>query len=145
MKRLFVIGLFLLLALAACNPKQDDSVETQNFASLQPAVSEELQSVDSLLWQQPDSALALLLPWFDTCCTDVARNVSTIYNHHYAHLLLAELLYKNDYAQTNREELRQAVTFFDSLVRQAPPNPPLKGGRGDSRHTLTVIRQDCPE
>ena len=51
------------------------------------------------------------------------------YNRHYAHLLLAELLYKNDYAQTNRTELLQAVTYFDSLVRQAPP---LKGGRGDS-------------
>ena len=123
----------MLLALAACHPKQDDSVETQNFASPQPAVSPKLQAVDSLLWQQPDSALALLLPWFDTCCTDVARNVSTTYNHHYAHLLLAELLYKNDYAQTNREELRQAVAFFDSLVRQTPP---LKGGRGDSRHAL---------
>ena len=46
--------------------------------------------------------------------------------------MLAELLYKNDYAQTNREELQQAVAYFDSLVRQAPP---LKGGRGDSRHT----------
>ena len=123
----------MLLALTACHPKQDDSVETQNFASPQPAVSPKLQSVDSLLWQQPDSALALLLPWFDTCCTDVACNVSTTYNHHYAHLLLAELLYKNDYAQTNRAELRQAVAFFDSLVRQAPP---LKGGRGDSRHVL---------
>ena len=133
MKRLFVIGLFLLLALAACHPKQDDSVETWRAATLQPVPSPKLQSIDSLMWQQPDSALALLLPWFDTCCTDVARNVSTTYNHHYAHLLLAELLYKNDYAQTNRAELRQAVAFFDSLVRQAPP---LKGGRGDSRHVL---------
>jgi tetratricopeptide (TPR) repeat protein len=43
------------------------------------------------------------------------HTVSTAYNCHYAHLLLAELLYKNDYAQTNRTELLQAVAYFDSL------------------------------
>ena len=118
--------MMLLALLFACHPKQDDSVETQDLASLQPVVSKELQAIDSLLWQQPDSALALLLPWFDTVHTDET------FDNHYAHLLLAELLYKNDYAQTNREELRQAVAFFDSLVRQTPP---LKGGRGDSTHT----------
>ena len=130
MKRHVFIGWFLLLALSACHPKQDDSVETQNFASLQPVPSVELQAIDSLLWQQPDSALALLLPWFDTV------DSNETFDNHYAHLLLAELLYKNDYAQTNREELLQAVAYFDSLVRQAPPTPPLKGGRGDSRHAL---------
>ena len=68
------------------------------------------------MWQCPDSALACLLPYFDTCCRDGVHTVSTDYNHHYAHLLLAELSYKNDYAQTNRAELRQAVVFFDSLT-----------------------------
>ena len=118
--------MMLLALLSACHPKQDDSVETQDLASLQPVPSVELQAIDSLLWQQPDSALALLLPWFDTV------DSNETFDNHYAHLLLAELLYKNDYAQTNREELLQAVAYFDSLVRQAPP---LKGGRGDSRHT----------
>ena len=127
MKRPIVIGLILLLFLAACHPEQDDFVETQNLASLQPVVSEELQAVDSLMWQRPDSALALLLPWFD------AVDSNETFDNHYAHLLLAELLYKNDYAQTNREALLAAVAYFDSLVRQAPP---LKGGRGDSRHAL---------
>ncbi|MBQ6771757.1 MAG: hypothetical protein IJP44_12370 [Bacteroidales bacterium] len=42
-----------------------------------------------------------------------------LYNRHYAHLLLAELLYKNDSAQTNRVELRQAVAYYDSLLRVA--------------------------
>ena len=68
------------------------------------------------MWQCPDSALACLLPYFDTCCRDGVHTVSTDYNRHYAHLLLAELSYKNDYAQTNRAELRQAVVFFDSLT-----------------------------
>jgi len=100
--------------------------------------SPELSAIDSLMWHKPDSALACLIPYFDTCrdvaCNvypenhngnleDVARYVSTnvAFNRHYANLLLAELLYKNDYAQTNRPALRQAVSYFDGLVREVPP------------------------
>ncbi|MBR3491681.1 MAG: hypothetical protein IKH44_05230 [Bacteroidales bacterium] len=90
-----------------------------------------MTSIDSLMWQQPDSALMCLLPCFDTCCRDGVHTVSTAYNCHYAHLLLAELLYKNDNPQINRPELQQAVSYFDSLVRQAPP---LQRGKGDSKH-----------
>ncbi len=86
------------------------------------------------MWRQPDSALACLIPYFDTCCRDVACNVypenhngnsedvaryvstNVAFNRHYAHLLLSELLYKNDYAQTNRPALLQAVRYFDSLT-----------------------------
>lgn len=35
--------MMLLALLFACHPKQDDSVETQDLASLQPVVSKELQ------------------------------------------------------------------------------------------------------
>ena len=118
MKRHCLIGLLLLLAMAACTRPSDGSVETRHGTSLPIVVSPELSSVDSLMWQRPDSALARLLPYFDTCCRDVSRNVSTSAEHnwHYANILLAELLYKNDYAQTNRAELLQAVDYFDSLV-----------------------------
>ena len=132
-----------MLALVACTRPSDVSVETCHSTSLSIVVSPELSAVDSLMWHQPDSALMRLLPYFDTYCRDVSRNVSenanddntldvsrnvsTTYNRHYANLLLAELLYKNDYAQTNRPALLQAVTYFDSLVRQAPP---FKGGGG---------------
>ena len=118
--------------MVACAPKGGDMIETQDFASLQiDTASPVLSAIDSLMWQQPDSALARLLPYFDTCCRDVSRNVSedtndtslgdvsgnvSTFNHHYAHLLLAELLYKNDYAQTNRAELLEAVGYFDSLM-----------------------------
>ena len=121
--KLFIIGLFLF-ALAAC-VKVPEPVE---------GPSPELSAIDSLMWRQPDSALACLLPYFDTCCRDVSRNVSentnntilgdvsgnvstaTAYNRHYANLLLSELLYKNDSAQTNRMELLQAMAYFDSLT-----------------------------
>ena len=125
--------LLLLLALAACTPCHTDPVETRLIASPTAIASSELISIDSLMWQQPDSALMRLLPFFDTDCKGARFCVSTAteYNRHYAHLLLAELLYKNDCAQTNRPELQQAVSYFDSLVRQA--FPPFKGvpeGRG---------------
>ena len=100
--------------MAACT---HGIVETRHGTSLQTITpSPVLSSVDSLMWVQPDSALACLLPYFDTCCRDAARQVSTVYDRHYAHLLLAELLYKNDYAQTNRAELLDAVGYFDSLT-----------------------------
>ncbi len=125
--------MLLLLALAACTSCHNDPVETRSIASPTAIASSELISIDSLMWQQPDSALMRLLPCFDTDCKGARFCVSTAteYNRHYAHLLLAELLYKNDCAQTNRPELQQAVSYFDSLVRQAPP---LRRGKWDSKH-----------
>ncbi len=40
------------------------------------------------------------------------------FNGHYFHLLLSELFYKNDYAQTNHDELLRAVNYYDSLVAE---------------------------
>ena len=110
-----IVFAFLLLALvAACHrpPKVVEPAETP---------SPELLTVDSLMWQQPDTALACLVSCFDACTT-------TEYNRHYANLLLSELLYKNDYAQTNRPELQQAVAYFDSLLGEAPPLQRGSGG-----------------
>jgi tetratricopeptide (TPR) repeat protein len=134
MKRHLPIGLLLLLAFAVCTSCHNDAVETRHGTSL-PTASPELQAIDSLMWQRPDSALAVLLDYLDTDGRDAARHVSTdeTFDRHYAHLLLAELLYKNDYAQTNRPELQQAVSYFDSLVRLASPRPPFKGVRGIQR------------
>ena len=127
------IGLLLLSLLAACTPKGDDCfVETRHGTSLPTMVSPELATVDSLLWQLPDSALAVLQDYL--ACRDamiaspetpdgdfIETHAMRLYDQHYANLLLSELLYKNDYAQTNRPALRQAVAYFDSLVREAPP------------------------
>ena len=142
MKRYFFIGsFFVVLALmGACHPSvkvpepavaEHSNVEGPSKQVPEPVEgpSPELSAIDSLMWHYPDSALMRLLPYFDTC-RDVSGNVSTTaeYNHHYANLLLAELLYKNDYEQTNRPELLHAVTYFDSLTLILNDNP-HKGNR----------------
>ena len=111
MKHPCLIALVLLLVWVACTPS-DKVVEPAETPSA------ELASVDSLMWQRPDSALMCLIPYFDTCCRDTqfCVHTTTAYNRHYAHLMLSELLYKNDSSQTNRAELRQAVAYFDSLM-----------------------------
>ena len=128
--RHFIIGLSVLLALSACNRPDTDPVETRHGTSLPPIIaSPELSAIDSLMWRQPDVACNVYPENHNGNSEDVARYVSTnvAFNRHYANLLLAELLYKNDYAQTNRPALLRAVRYFDSLVR---PTPPFKGAGG---------------
>ena len=109
-------GIVMMLLLAACTShKNGDAVETRRAMSLPTDVSPELSAIDSLMWQRPDSALMCLLPYFDTCCRDGVHTVSTTHDCHYANLLLAELLYKNDNPQLNRAELLRAVDYYDSL------------------------------
>ncbi len=100
-RRKHFIGMMLmgLLAVAACT-----SIETPEPVE---GSSPELCAIDSLMWLQPDSALAVLLEYDGN--TDG-------FNGHYAQLLASELLYKNDYEQTNRPELQRAVGYFDSLL-----------------------------
>ncbi|MBR0539960.1 MAG: hypothetical protein IJK36_07010 [Bacteroidales bacterium] len=117
MKRLaIVIGIISGLALmAACaRPSQVPELEVAEQSRSIEGPSPKLVAVDSLMWRQPDSALTLLLPWFDSC-GDVSGNVYTTFDLHYAHLLLSELLYKNYYEQANRAELLQSEAYFDSI------------------------------
>ena len=128
MKRWFPIAaLFCIVAFSACNRP----VETRHGTSLPSAASPQLQAIDSVMQQWPDSALALLLD-----CRDGVHTVFTDpTDRHYYQLLLSEALYKNDSVQRNRKALQQAMAYFDSLVCGAPP-PPLKGGAqraGDSK------------
>ena len=114
MGRVWRIGFLALAFLVACNGnKQAPEPAVPEAPRRVEGPSRELSAIDSLLWQRPDSALTCLLPYFDTC-KDTQFSVST--DRHYANLLLAELLYKNDYSQTNRMELLQAVGYFDSLT-----------------------------
>ena len=92
--------------MVACTRPDGNPEETHHGIATAP----ELSAIDSLMWQQPDSALTLLLPCFDTCC-------AAEYDRHYANLLLAELLYKNYEPQKNRVKLQAAVAYFDSLAQ----------------------------
>ena len=56
MKRLGLIGGLMVLLLGACTSHS----ETRHGTSLPHASSPELSAIDSLMWRQPDSALAVL-------------------------------------------------------------------------------------
>ena len=107
-----LIGWFVLLALASCH----DPVETRRATSLQPEVSPELLYIDSLMWYHPDSALMHLIYYFKPDSATITLSTRTECNQRYAHLLLSELLFKNGYPQTNRENLLWSVDYFDSLT-----------------------------
>ncbi len=128
MKPLNSIALMFFVLLVACTPSTKTPNPADNDA-LQASTT--LAAIDSLMWRQPDSALAQLQAF----CNSPEADSLDEFNGHYCQLLISELLYKNYAAQSNREELLQAVAYFDSLVREAP-HPPLKGGAqraGDSK------------
>ena len=108
MKRKWLI-LFFSFLMASCT----SSVETRQGTSLpNNMICQQLQAIDSLMWRQPDSALMVLV---DFAASPKADSLST-FDRHYCQLLLSELLYKNYYGQSNREELLKAVGYFDSIV-----------------------------
>ena len=94
-----------MLLLAACS-----CTDTAPRSICHP--DRHLTTIDTLMWQQPDSAFSQLQAF----AVSPAMDSLDAFNGHYFHLLLSELLYKNDYAQTNRNELLQAVGYYDSLV-----------------------------
>jgi hypothetical protein len=141
MKLRVYIGVVLMAMMVGC---KSPTTSPWSFSVGEGEACRTLVEIDSLMWQQPDSALVMLLEYLS--CRDamiVSSNdamdtmrriqcVSTTFDSHYAQLLTSELLFKNNYAQSNRTELLQAVAYFDSLVRQALP---LKWGRGDPKQT----------
>ena len=77
--------------------------------------SSELAAIDSLLQQQPDSALAYL-EWFDSIDYGDAR---APYNH-YLNLMLAEAVFKVRYEVVLADELGAAMACFDSMAETYP-------------------------
>ena len=73
--------------------------------------SRTLVGIDSLMWQQPDSALTVMLEFAGSDEVDSLNE----FEGHYCQVLVAELLFKNDYGQSNREEVLKAVGYFDSI------------------------------
>jgi hypothetical protein len=102
--KISIVFSLVLVLLAACTPSKQAS-------ELVEGPNPELSAIDSLMWRQPDSALAVLQQFAASPKADSLDE----YNGHYCQLLISELLYKNDYGQSNRPALQQAVRYFDSL------------------------------
>ena len=108
-----MVCLVMGIAFAACSPSvkvPEPEVAEQSRSIEGPSL--ELSAIDSLMWRQPDSALAQLQRFVASPAADSLD----VFNGHYCQLLISELLYKNDYIQSNRENLIQAVDYFDSLA-----------------------------
>ena len=73
---------------------------------------EALEGIDSLMWKEADSALKVMMEFAGSPEADSLNE----FEGHYCQLLIAELLFKNDYGQSNREEVLKAVHYFDSIV-----------------------------
>ncbi len=72
---------------------------------------EALEGIDSLMWKEADSALKVMLEF---AASPKAESLNE-FEGHYCQVLVAELLFKNDYAQSNRAEVLKAVGYFDSI------------------------------
>ena len=110
MKQCLSIGCLFLglvtMALVGCVTSPDSLSEEEKLSQ------DALVEIDSLMWHQPDSALAVMLEF---AASPMADSLDA-FNGHYCQLLIAELLFKNDYGQSNRAEVLKAVHYFDSIV-----------------------------
>ena len=70
-----------------------------------------LSQIDTLMWHQPDSALAVMMEFAASPEADSLNE----FEGHYCQVLISELLYKNYYRQSNRKDLLKAVGYFDSI------------------------------
>ena len=113
--KISIVFSLVLVLLAACTPSKQapEFVEGPN---------PELSAIDSLMWRQPDSALAVLQQFAASPKADSLDEL----NGHYCQLLISELLYKNYFDQSNREELLHAVDYFDSLTANMHTVPQQK-------------------
>ncbi len=102
--KISIVFSLVLVLLAACTPSKQAPEPAEG-------PNPELSAIDSLMWRQPDSALAVLQQFAASSEADSLDE----YNGHYCQLLISELLYKNDYGQSNRPALQQTVRYFDSL------------------------------
>ena len=100
----FLVGLAMLMACA--KPTKVEVPEPVEGPTLV------LSQIDTLMWHHPDSALAVMMEFAASPETDSMD----AFEGHYCQVLVAELLFKNDYGQSNREEVLKAVHYFDSIV-----------------------------
>ena len=127
MKWWFSIGIVLMVVLAGCGYSPDSPALTGtpnppaygHPLKRGKAAHEALEEIDSLMWRQPDSAFAMLQEFASSAAADGLDE----FDGHYCQMLISELLYKNDYGQSNRTELMAAIDYFDSVMTASDQNP----------------------
>ncbi len=112
MKRVMhILNYFAVLTImVACS--QPTKVEAPEPCRSVAGPTQELAAIDTLMWHQPDSALAVMMEFAGSPEADSLD----AFNGHYCQVMVAELLFKNDYGQSNRAEVMKAVHYFDSIV-----------------------------
>ena len=105
----FLVGLAMLMACSKPAEVPEPAVPEAPRRVEGPTLA--LSQIDTLMWHQPDSALAVMLEFAGSEAADSLDE----FEGHYCQVLIAELLYKNFYKQSNRKELLKAVAYFDSL------------------------------
>ena len=86
-----------------------------------------LEGIDSLMWKEPDSALAVMMEF----TAKVEVDSMDAFEEHYCQMLISELLYKNYKQQSNRDDVLRAVGYFDSIV--AADGYKTDGRKADAR------------
>ena len=110
----FLFGLAMLMACSKHTEAPGSALRpfdgTQGPQAQGPQ-THELSQIDTLMWHHPDSALAVMMEFAGSTEADSLGE----FEGHYCQVLIAELLFKNDYGQSNREEVLKAAAYFDSL------------------------------
>ena len=110
----FLFGLAMLMACSKHTEAPGSALRpfdgTQGPQAQGPQ-THELSQIDTLMWHHPDSALAVMMEF----AANPKADSMDVFEGHYCQVLVAELLFKNDYGQSNREEVLKAVAYFDSL------------------------------
>ena len=88
-----------------------------------------LENIDSLMWVEADSALKVMMEF----AASPEADSMDVFEGHYCQVLIAELLFKNDYGQSNRKDLLKAVHYFDSIVNVADGRNADARGKADAR------------
>ncbi len=105
----FLVGLAMLVACSKPAEVPEPAVPEAPRRVEGPTLA--LSQIDTLMWHQPDSAFAVMMEFAASPEADSLDE----FEGHYCQVLIAELLYKNYYKQSNRMELLKAVAYFDSL------------------------------
>lgn len=114
MRKLIYVVLMMVMVVGCTPPgplSEGEGTSPRPSPGGEGVASRVLENIDSLMWKQPDSALAVMLEFAGSEAADSLD----AFNGHYCQVLISELLYKNYYRQSNRRDLLKAVDYFDSI------------------------------